>query len=123
MIQVIARDKTADEKTVLLWEDGQITFAMGYAIRGIGAAREPWAREADLRAGWAFMGEACLFEASELPVVIKALRKAFRDPYHGRPGFKGGEKAADYRACMTRALKKVQTRQEKNGEDIEAVDG
>jgi hypothetical protein len=100
----IARRTTADNKAVILWSDGVITFAFGAAIKGVGKAREPWARDADLAAGWAFMGEACLFDAKEVSTAIKAIRKAFRDPYHGRPGFKGGEHAADYRACMVLAV-------------------
>ena len=104
MAEKIAKRILADEKRVYLWGDGQIPFAFGAAIPGIGVAREPWSREADLRAGWAFMGEACLFTAKEAPVVIKALRKAFRDPYHGRPGFKGGELAQTLRDFMVRSL-------------------
>jgi len=83
-----------------------VTFAFGFAMPGIGVAREPWAREADLNAGWAFMGEACLFTSKEAPIALKALRKAFRAPYDGRPGFRGGEAAQFYRDCMVQALKK-----------------
>lgn len=99
----LARRALSDGTHVLLWDDGQITFAMGYFIRGIGKAREPWAREADLRAGWAFMGEAPLFNKEETPRAIKAIRAAFRAPYHGSPGFRGGELPVYYRECMVRA--------------------
>lgn len=100
----IARRKTADDRTVLLWASGQVTFAFGSAVPGVGAAREAWAREADLRAGWAFMGDASLFDASEVGRAVTALRKAFRAPYYGRPGFKGAESASVYRSCMLRGL-------------------
>lgn len=101
----LARRALADGTHVLLWDDGQITFAMGYHIRGIGKARESWAREADLAAGWAFMGEAALFTKEEAPSAIKAIRAAFRAPYHGRPGFRGGELPAFYRNCMVQGLR------------------
>jgi len=103
MAEKIARRKLSDGRSVLLWDDGSITFALGFAIRGVGTARESWAREADLKAGWAFMGEACLFDSSEAPVAIRAIRKAFRDPYHGRAGFHGGELPTYYRHCMVKA--------------------
>lgn len=100
----LARRVLSDGKSVLLWDDGTVTFAMGFGIKGIGTAREPWAREADLAAGWAFMGEAALFDSAEVPAAVKAIRKAFRAPYHGRPGFHGGEEAAFHRACMVQAV-------------------
>lgn len=37
------------------------------------------------------MGDGGLFTSQEAPIALKALRKAFRAPYHGRPGFRGGE--------------------------------
>lgn len=102
----LARRQTADGKTVLLWPDGQITYALGYAIRGVGRARKPWAREADLAAGWAFMDWAEVFDACEIGTAIKAIRAAFRAPYHGRPGFRGGEPSGFYCAHMARAVEK-----------------
>lgn len=99
----VARRTLADGKAVILWSDGLVTFALGFRIRGIGTARESWAQEADLRAGWAFMGEAELFTTVEVPKVLKALRAAFRAPFHGRPGFRGGERAEHLRNCMLAA--------------------
>jgi hypothetical protein len=74
----IARRKTADNKTVLLWADGLVTLALGYRVRGVGVARDSWGQDMDLRAGWAVMGEVCLFTMDELPKAVKAVRKLFR---------------------------------------------
>ena len=101
----MARRTLSDGKDVILWSDGVITFAMGFGIREIGVVHEKWSREADVAAGWAFMGEACLFDSQEAPVAIKAIRKAFRAPFHGRAGFKAGEQsAAQHRHCMVAAV-------------------
>ena len=101
---IIARAKLIDGKSVQLWSDGLVTFAFGFKMRGIGSAQEEWAIKADLAAGWAFMGEAGLFTAAEAPKAIRNIRKAFRDPFHGRPGFTGFESADDHRRCMRRGL-------------------
>lgn len=90
---VLARRKTADGRSVKLWSDGQVTWAFS-AIRGIGRAIEPWAQEADLKAGWAAIDLVSLCDAAEIPALIKEARKAFRAPFQGRPGFRGGEPGA-----------------------------
>lgn len=102
----IARRKTADGKALLLWADGLVTFALGYSIRGVGRARSASAQKSDLRAGWAFMEEACLFDAKEVSTAIRAIRQAFRAYLQGRPGFRGGERAKYYRLCMLTAVEK-----------------
>lgn len=103
----IARRKLSDGKSVQLWPDGQVTFALGYAIRGVGKARERWAQESDVKAGWAFMNDASLFDSKEAPAAIKAIRKAFQATYHGRPGFRGGEEQTFYRQEMMKAVGKL----------------
>jgi hypothetical protein len=71
---VIARRNTYDDKHVLLWDDGSLTFALGYAIRGAWCKPGPHNRDRALKAGWLTMGEVCLYEADELPDLVHAAR-------------------------------------------------
>lgn len=71
---VIARRSTYDGKHVLLWDDGSLTWALGYSIKGSAHPRTEKQRETALRAGWLVMGEVSLYEADEVPDLIKAAR-------------------------------------------------
>ena len=75
----LARRALADGKAVILWDDGVVTFAFGFAIRGVGRAREPWAIEADLLAGWAFMGGT-----DRLAQFVPLVARQGRHPAHQR---------------------------------------
>lgn len=75
---IIARRSTIDGKHVLLWSDGLVTWAMGYRITGVGAARSDFECSLDLEAGWLVMGEACVYESAEIARLVKAARKAVR---------------------------------------------
>lgn len=80
----IARRSTADGKSVLLWNDGSITWAMGYAIKGSPFPRTEKQRATARRAGGLVLGEVSLYDAAELPTLIAAARwAADRD---GLPG-------------------------------------
>lgn len=74
----IARRRTADGKTVVLWSDGLITWAMGYMVRGIGAARSAYETRKNLEAGWMAMGDVDLYEAAEVSALVRAARRAVR---------------------------------------------
>ena len=65
---IIARRKTADEKSVLLWSDGSLTWALGHAVRGSAQPRTEKQRNAALRAGRLVLGDVCLYDADEVPV-------------------------------------------------------
>src|SRR5690606_19482601 len=73
---VIARRVTADGKHVLAWDDGTLTWALGYAIRGSASPRTPEGRERARRAAWLVLDDVCLFDADEVPALIRAARWA-----------------------------------------------
>ena len=73
---VIARRVTADGKHVLAWDDGTLTWALGYAIRGSAHPRTPEARERARQAARLVLEDVCLFDADEVPALIKAARWA-----------------------------------------------
>jgi hypothetical protein len=81
---IIARRMTADGKSVLLWSDGSLTWALGHAIRGSAHPRTTEQRNAALRAGRLVLGDVCLYDASEVSALVSAARwAAARD---GLPG-------------------------------------
>ena len=90
----ISRRTTADGYHVLLHEQGSITGAMGYAIRGVPCARPrtPDGVAVALRVGALLMGEVCLYDLAELPALYAAARKVAAR--YGLPG--------DLRAEMAR---------------------
>ncbi len=76
----IARRRTADEKTVIAWSDGDVTWGMGLGIRGIGGGKSAYARGRNVKAAWALMGLVELLDSSEIPRAARAARKAVRNP-------------------------------------------
>jgi hypothetical protein len=75
MADTIASRETHDGKRIYLWSDGDITWALGYSIRGV---RLP--RDGDLSVGWAVLGEVEIVDAADVPLLVKAAQKG------GRPG-------------------------------------
>jgi hypothetical protein len=75
MADTIASRETHDGKRIYLWSDGDLTWALGYAIRGV---RLP--RDGDLSVGWAVLGEVEIVDAADVPLLVKAAQKG------GRPG-------------------------------------
>lgn len=77
---VIMRRRTADGFEINLWENGAVTGALGIGLRGV-PVRRPKSPEAiaDARkAGALMLGEACLYDVDELPVVYEAATRAAR---------------------------------------------
>jgi hypothetical protein len=74
--QVISRGVTADGKHIILWADGSLTWALGYAIRGAWMKPKPAKQEEARRAGWLLLGDAVLYDAAEIPDLVKAARWA-----------------------------------------------
>lgn len=73
---IIARRSTYDGKHVLLWDDGGLTWALGYAIRGSSRPRtEAGVRLARI-AGRLVLGDVCLYHADDVPDLIRAARWA-----------------------------------------------
>lgn len=75
MADTIASRKTHDGKAIYLWSDGDVTWALGYSIRGV---RLP--RDGDLTVGWAVLGEVEIVDAADVPLLVKAAQKG------GSPG-------------------------------------
>lgn len=76
--EIIARRRTSDGKSVLLWNDGTLTWGMYDAIkRSPRAHTDEQIREA-LNAGWLVMGEIESYAAAEVPRLIEAARKVAR---------------------------------------------
>ena len=69
---VTARRTTADGKHVLLWDDGALTWALGYAIRRAPKGGTPFAR----KVGRLVLGDVELYDAAEVPDLIEAARWA-----------------------------------------------
>ena len=73
---VIKRASTADGKHVLLWADGTLTWALGFAVKGVGLPRTKAQLAAALCAGWLVMGDVSLYDADEVPALVAAARWA-----------------------------------------------
>lgn len=74
----IGRRRTADGKTVVLWSDGAVTAALGFGLPGIGVPRGAYERGKAVEAGWLVLDEACVYDLSEIPALVKAARRAVR---------------------------------------------
>lgn len=83
--EVIARRKTYDDKAIALWSDGSLTWGgIGRTIDGSPNAKTPAAKEAALKAGWLVIGEVEVYDAEDVPRLIKAARKVAAK--NGLPG-------------------------------------
>lgn len=65
MSTIIARRRTADNKTVYVYNDGDLTSAFGLYFRGASVRK-------DVALSLLIADEACLFDAGELGVLIRA---------------------------------------------------
>lgn len=81
---IVARRVTADGKHVCLWDDGTLTWSLGYHIRGGMRPRTEAQHQTALRVGWLVLGEVCLHDAAEVPELIAAARWAVKRD--GLPG-------------------------------------
>lgn len=81
----IARRATADGKHVLAWSDGQMTWALGCAIKGSPRPRNADQQRRALAAAQLVLDDVCLFDAAEVPALIKAARQS-ADRGRGRAG-------------------------------------
>lgn len=72
----VARRRTADGVSVLLWSDGQVTGRLGYRIEGVPMVRPRSAegRALAMRAGRLLMGEVCVHDAADLGALYEACR-------------------------------------------------
>lgn len=82
----IARRRTFDDKIIVLWSDGALTWALGSAIRGSASPRTDAQRDAALRAGWLVLGEVCLYAADKVPWLILAARAVVKRDLSALPG-------------------------------------
>lgn len=83
---IVARRETADGHALALWSDGTWTWgALGRIVRG--CALRPVA--SDVTAGWLVAGEVALWDATEVPALIRAARRVAK-----RGELPGGLRAA-----------------------------
>jgi len=73
MAEIIARAETNDGKGVVLWSDGHLTQILGIYIPGIGKPRNT---ELALRAAYMVLGDASLYNMSEILHLYRAAKKA-----------------------------------------------
>lgn len=73
---IIARRSTADGKHVALWSTGELTWALGFLVRGSARPRTDEQRERALAAGWRVMAEVELYDADEVSALVRAARWA-----------------------------------------------
>jgi hypothetical protein len=73
----VARRKTADGITALLWSDGAITNRMGGYPSRMGMPRDP---AGALRIGRKIMGEIELYDWTELAGLVRKVRASERKP-------------------------------------------
>lgn len=67
----VAHRRTFDERGVILWSDGDLTFAFS-GIPGVGKLRD---RDRAMRIGWLVMGEVCLVDAADVPRLVRTARE------------------------------------------------
>lgn len=84
---IIKTSKTSDNKTFHVWSDGVVTQALGYFWQGT--------RKLPLPAALIVAGEVCLFEADEIPALLKVAKKLAR---------KGSFNPGDLRAAASKLL-------------------
>lgn len=77
---IIMRRRTADGFEINLWENGAVTGVLGIGFRGVPVRRpkSPEAIAEAKKAGALLLGEVCLYDADELPVVYEAATRAAR---------------------------------------------
>ena len=94
----IARRQTANGKAVCFWANGDVTWALGYAIRGVGSAMSSYAQARNLEASHWIMDDVGLYDSAEIPALIKCAREMARQS--------GWETAspADRRVMFNRAI-------------------
>ena len=68
---VVWKRTTADNKIVMGWSDGLITFALGFGIKGVSARRSAVECRKDLAASWAVADVVSLHDAAEMPSVTR----------------------------------------------------
>jgi len=73
---IIGRGTTADDKSVVLWSDGSLTWGrMGVVIKGSPHARTDAQIQKARNAGWLVLGEISLYDEVEVPALIAAARR------------------------------------------------
>src|SRR5690606_5589434 len=81
---IIGRRQTADGKHIYLWSTGELTWVMGFLVRGSARPKSEAQRREALCAGWLVLGDVCLYDQSEIKVLVRAARWAAKRD--GMPG-------------------------------------
>lgn len=72
-----ARRETSDGYRIDLWTDGSITHGLNIYLRWLGPVRSRWARGARASALRLMADDIPLYEAAEIPALIKLAAKTF----------------------------------------------
>lgn len=74
---IVARRRTADDVQVLIWSDGAVTGVLGRALPGVSLPRRrsPADTALAVRAAWLVAGDVEVYDASEVPALVRAARK------------------------------------------------
>lgn len=100
----IARRSTSNGKHVLLWSDGSLTWALGYAIKGSAFPKTVEQRVRALAAGWLVLGEVEAHDAADVGSLIAAARKVTAKNLGALPGDVRDEMAAARKRAEAAAM-------------------
>lgn len=100
----LARRSTFDGKHVLLWSDGSLTWALGYAIKGSAFPKTTEQTIRAVTAGWLVLGEVEAHDADDVPALIAAARRAVAKNPRALPGDVRAELAAARKRAEAAAM-------------------
>ena len=78
---VIARRQTADGRHLAIWSTGEITYAIGLYLRGLGTPRSRWGVETRIKAVRLMMDDFGAYDADEIPTLIRAAEGTYAHDY------------------------------------------
>jgi hypothetical protein len=108
---IVARRETADGHAVCLWTDGAWTWgALGRVVLGSPLRGS----RADLDAGWLAAGEIALWDAAEVPALIRTARRVAK-----RGGSPGDLRAAMAPRVLRAVWEPIET--DRDGKSVVAV--
>ena len=105
-LHIIARRKTFDDKLVLGWSDGAVTFGLGLFPRGVGRLRS----SAQLRYQALVLDLCGLYDAAELGALIHAARASLVQTAQPREAFVRRHVAGERFSFNGRVLRKKPTK-------------
>lgn len=91
---VVARRRTADNKSILLWSDGDITFGhVGSLV----------SRAVPLTAAFLALDEVCLYDATEVKALVRTARRAIKQKTQSPLGYLRSKMKQQWHVSVTEA--------------------